>query len=92
MFLGTDFFRRRLKQLLFLMFQLDKKHLAGALLHPLYRSLTFVNDYQRSNTHIYVRRLLTELYGYGGYQQTNNSTSTTGEPVKKTSNYRRSIY
>ena len=73
------------------MFQLDKKHLAGALLHPLYRKLTFVNDYQTSKTHIYVRRLLVELYGYGVHQQTNNQTSITGEPVKETSNYRRSI-
>jgi hypothetical protein len=65
------------------MFQLDKKHLAGALLHPLYRKLTFVNDYQRSKTHIYVRQLLTDLYGYGAPQQTNNPIVTTSEPVKK---------
>ncbi|CAF3427843.1 unnamed protein product [Rotaria sp. Silwood2] len=65
------------------MFQLDKKHLAGALLHPLYRKLTFVNDYQRSKTHIYVRKLLTELYGYGTHQQGNNHLSAFGEPVKK---------
>jgi hypothetical protein len=69
--------------MLFLMFQLDKKHLAGALLHPLYRKLTFVNDYQRSKTHIYVRRLLTELYGYGINQSTNNPTLIAGETKKK---------
>ncbi|CAF5171524.1 unnamed protein product, partial [Rotaria sp. Silwood1] len=84
----TDFFRKRLKQLLMVMFQLDKKLLAGALLHPLYRKLTFVNDYQRSKTHIYVRKHLTELYGYGTHQQGNNHTSTCAEPIKKkTSNY-----
>lgn len=80
--LGTDFYRKRLKQLLYLMFQVDKKHLAGALLHPLYRKLTFVNDYQRSKTHIYVRQLLTELKGYGTTQST-NPTSDAGEPKKK---------
>ncbi|CAF1375258.1 unnamed protein product [Rotaria sordida] len=68
---GTDFFRQRLKQLLMVMFQLDKKHLAGALLHPLYRKLTFVNDYQR------------KLYGYGTHQQGNNHTSPCGESIKK---------
>ena len=83
MYLGTDFFRKRLKQLLMIMFQLDKKHLARALLHPLYRKLTFVNDYQRSKTHIYVRELLTELYGYGIHQQMINPISTVGEPAKK---------
>jgi len=83
MFLGTNFFRKRLKQMLSLMFQLDKNHLAGALLHPLYRKLTFVNDYQRSKTHIYVRQLLTELYGYRTNQSTNNPTVTAGEPKKK---------
>ena len=64
------------------MFQLDKKHLAGALLHPLYRKLTFVNDYQKSKIHIYVRQLLTELYGYGINQST-NPTSAVVEPKKK---------
>lgn len=83
LYLGTDFFRKRLKQLLMIMCQLDKKHLAGALLHPLYRKLTFVNDYQRSKTHIYVRKLLTDLYGYGIHQQVVNTTSNVGEPVKK---------
>ena len=83
LYLGTDFFRKRFKQLLMIMFQLDKKHLAGALLHPLYRKLTFVNDYQRSKTHIYVRKLLTELYGYGIQQPMINSMPTVGEPVKK---------
>ena len=28
LYLGTDFFRKRLKQLLMIMFQLDRKHLA----------------------------------------------------------------
>lgn len=83
MILGTDFFRKRLRQLLSLMFQLDKKHLAGALLHPQYRRLTFVNEYQRSKTHIYVRRLLTELYGYGINQSTDNSPSINDEPRKE---------
>lgn len=82
MYLGTHFFRKRLKQILFLMFQLDKKHLAGALLHPLYRKLTYVSDYQRSKTHIYVRELISDLIGNGINQSMNNSTSV-GEPKKK---------
>jgi hypothetical protein len=49
----------------------------------LYKKLTFVNDYQRSKTHIYVRQLLNELYGYVSNQQSINSISTSTEPPKK---------
>jgi len=65
------------------MFQLDKKHLASVLLHPVYRKLTFVNDYQRSKTHFYVRKLLTELYGYGMHQQGNNHVYALCESIKR---------
>ena len=80
---GTDFFRQRIRQLLSLMFHLDKKHLAAALLHPQYRKLTFIDDYKRSKTHIYVQQLLTELYGYGLNQQQSNSVAASSEPLKK---------
>lgn len=72
-----------MKQLLSLMFQLDKKHLAAALLHPLYRKLTFIDDYQKSKTHIYVRQLLTQLYGYGTTEQQTTLGATASEPLKK---------
>ncbi len=49
----------------------------------MYKKLTFVNDYQRSKTHIYVRQLLNELYGYVSNQQSINSISTSTEPPKK---------
>jgi hypothetical protein len=64
------------------MFHLDKKHLAAALLHPQYRKLTFIDDYKRSKTHIYVQQLLTELYAYG-IDQNKKPTATTSEPLKK---------
>ncbi|CAM2699933.1 unnamed protein product [Rotaria socialis] len=79
---GTDFFRKRLKKLLMLMFQVDKKHSAAALLHPFYRKLTYVNDYQKMKTHIFVRQSITDLYGYGT-QQVNKGVSVISEPVKK---------
>ena len=65
------------------MFHLDKKHLAAALLHPLYRKLTFVDEYTRSKTHIYVNKLLKQLYDYGVHQEQTNSIQTTAEPLKK---------
>jgi len=64
------------------MFHLDKKHLAAALLHPQYRKLTFIDEYKRSKTHIYVQQLLTELYAYG-IDQNKKPTATTSEPLKK---------
>ncbi|CAM4847109.1 unnamed protein product, partial [Rotaria magnacalcarata] len=80
---GTDFFRQRIKQLLSLMFHLDKKHLAAALLHPQYRKLTFIDDYKKSKTHIYVRQLLAELYDDNVVQHQVNSTLSSHEPQKK---------
>ncbi|CAF4346227.1 unnamed protein product, partial [Rotaria magnacalcarata] len=54
----------------------------AALLHPLYRKLTYVNDYQRMKTHIFIRQSITDLYGYGT-QQVNKGASVISEPVKK---------
>ncbi|CAF1475190.1 unnamed protein product [Rotaria sordida] len=62
---------------------IDDRHEAGALLHLLYRKLTFVNDYQKSKTHSYVRQLLTELHGFEAHQQMNNPMSTIDGPIKK---------
>ena len=61
---------------------IDKKHLVGALLHPLYRKLTYVSDYQRSKTHIYVRELIAELIGTGMNPSMNNAT-VVDQPKKK---------
>ena len=65
------------------MFQLDKKHLVGALLHPLYRKLTYVSDYQRSKTHIYLRELIAELIGTGMNPSMNNATVVDESKKKK---------
>ncbi|CAM4798311.1 unnamed protein product [Rotaria magnacalcarata] len=61
---------------------IDDRHEAAALLHPLYRKLTYVNDYQRMKTHIFIRQSITDLYGYGT-QQVNKGASVISEPVKK---------
>jgi hypothetical protein len=65
------------------MFHLDKKHLAAALLHPQYRKLTFIDEYKRSKTHIYVQELLTHLYGYGINHDQKNPTTEASESLKK---------
>ncbi|CAF3383242.1 unnamed protein product, partial [Rotaria sp. Silwood2] len=82
-FLGIDFYRQRIKQLLFLMFHFDKKHLAAALLHPQYRKLSFIDDYKRSETHIYVQQLITELRDCQSGQQQMESIAASSEPLKK---------
>ena len=81
--IGTDFFRQRIKQLLSLMFQFDKKHLAAARLHPQYRKLTFIDDYKRSKIHIYVRQLLVQLETDGISAEQLHSKTNAPEPAKK---------
>ena len=61
---------------------IDKKHLVGALLHPFYRKLTYVSDYQRSKTHIHVRELIAELIETGMNPSMNNAT-VVDQPKKK---------
>ncbi|CAF4426235.1 unnamed protein product [Rotaria magnacalcarata] len=42
---GIDFFRKRWNQLLKSMFTFDDRHLAAAILYPMYRRLTFATSY-----------------------------------------------
>lgn len=59
--LGTEFFRKRLFQLLRTMFIFDEKHLAAAVLHPLYKKLTFANAYSKGIAHSYIRQQISEI-------------------------------
>lgn len=65
------------------MFQFDKKLLAAALLHPQYRKLTFVDNYERGKIHDYVRRLLVELQSDVTNIEQSTSTADHLEPKKK---------
>jgi hypothetical protein len=65
------------------MFHLDRKHLAAALLHPQYRKLTFVDEYTRSKTRIYVNKVLQQLYNYGVNQDQSHSINHSTEPLRK---------
>ncbi|CAF3486506.1 unnamed protein product [Rotaria socialis] len=58
---GTVFFRKRLLQLLRTMFTFDEKHLAAAVLHPLYRKLTFSTTYLKGIAHSYIREQIDEI-------------------------------
>ncbi|CAF1348595.1 unnamed protein product [Rotaria sp. Silwood1] len=58
---GIDCFRKRLMQLLKCMFTFDDKHLAPAVLHPLYRRLTFATSYCKSIAHHYIREQINDI-------------------------------
>ena len=60
------------------MFIFDDKHVAAAVLHPLYRRLTFATSYFKSIAHMYIREQLDEILGLNKQQHT-----TTSEPSKK---------
>ncbi|CAF4659126.1 unnamed protein product, partial [Rotaria socialis] len=66
---GIDFFRKRLIQLLKCMFTFDDKHLAAAILHPLYRKLTFATTYFKSIAHFYIREQLNDILGLSEQDQ-----------------------
>jgi hypothetical protein len=76
--LGTNFYRKRLKQLLKCKFTFDEKHLAAAVLHPLYRKLTFATTYSKKIAHLYIREQLDDISGLNQQYSTTNS-----EPLKK---------
>lgn len=66
------------------MFELDIKHLAAALLHPLYRRLSFIDDYKKSKAHIYARQLLKEMISNAAKDDhDSNFTKQPSEPAKK---------
>ena len=77
---GTDFFRKRLGQLLRCKFAFDDRHLAAAVLHPLYRRLTFATPYCKNIAHLYIREQLDEILGLNNQQQRH---TISGEPAKK---------
>ena len=45
------------------MFIFDEKHLAGDVLYPLYRRLTFATAYSRTIAHSYIRQQIDEILG-----------------------------
>ncbi|CAF3426928.1 unnamed protein product [Rotaria sp. Silwood1] len=75
---GTDFFRKRLIQLLKSKFTFDEKHFAAAVLHPLYRKLSFTTKYSKNIAHLYIREQLNDILGLHQQHFTTNS-----EPLKK---------
>jgi hypothetical protein len=56
----------------------DEKHLAVAVLHPLYRRLIFASGYSKKIAHLYIREQLNNILGLNQQQFTTNS-----EPSKK---------
>ena len=76
--IGTELFRKRLLQPLRTMFAFDEKHLAAAVLHPLYRRLTFATAYSKTIAHSYVRQQIDEILSLHHQQAT-----TLSEPSKK---------
>ena len=60
------------------MFTFDEKHLAAAVLHPLYRRLTFASTYSKGTAHSYVRQQIDDILGVN----TQDPTSIV-EPAKK---------
>ena len=60
------------------MFTFDEKHLAAAVLHPLYRRLTFASTYSKTIAHSYIRQQVDEILGISNEQQTSIS-----EPLRK---------
>ncbi|CAF3858848.1 unnamed protein product [Rotaria sordida] len=60
------------------MFTFDEKHLAAAVLHPLYRRLTFASTYSKTIAHSYIRQQIDEILGLNSQEQ-----MTLPEPSKK---------
>jgi hypothetical protein len=60
------------------MFIFDEKHLAAAVLHPLYRRLTFATISSKTIAHSYIRQQIDEMLGLNTQQQ-----MTSSEPSKK---------
>ena len=60
------------------MFAFDEKHLAAAVLHPLYRRLTFATAYSKTIAHSYIRQQIDEILSLHHQQPT-----TVSEPSKK---------
>jgi hypothetical protein len=52
------------------MFIFDEKHLAAAVLHPLYRKLTFASTYLKGIAHSYLRQQIDDVLGVNNQDQT----------------------
>lgn len=59
------------------MFTFDDKHIAAAVLHPLYRKLTFATPHTKSIAYLYIRDQLDEILGL------NKQLTIVSEPSKK---------
>ncbi|CAF1072535.1 unnamed protein product [Rotaria magnacalcarata] len=59
------------------MFTFDDRHLAAAILHPVYRRLTFATSYSKNFANLYIREQLNDILGLNQQQAIND------EPVKK---------
>ncbi len=59
-------------------FTFDEKHLAAAVLHPLYRRLTFATSYCKRIAHLCIQEQLNDILGLNKTQLMTNS-----EPLKK---------
>ena len=77
--LGINFFRTRLTQLLKSEFTFDKKHLAEAVLRPLYRKVMFATTYSKNIAHLYICEQLIDIFGLNQQHFTTNF-----EPLWKT--------
>ena len=60
------------------MFTFDEKHLAAAVLHPLYRRLTFASAYSKNIAHSYIRDQIEDILGVNNQDQ-----ASVVEPAKK---------
>ncbi len=60
------------------MFVFDEKHLVAAVLHPLYRRLTFATASSKTIAYSYIRQQIDEILGLNNQQQ-----ATLSEPSKK---------
>ena len=77
-FQELNFSKMPFQELLRCMFTFDEKHIAAAVLHLLYRRLTFATTYTKSIGHVYIREQLDEILGLSKQQQI-----TSSEPSKK---------
>jgi hypothetical protein len=73
--LGTNFFRKRLLQLLRTMLTYDEKYLAVAVLHPFYRRLTLTTPYSKTIEYTCIRGQINDILGCCRYQSATFSES-----------------
>ena len=62
----------KVTQLLKSKFTFDEKHLAVALLYPLYKKLIFATAYSKNIPHLYIREQLNDIFGLNQEHYTTN--------------------